>query len=380
MSIQVGNPIPLGQNAYWMTTAPPGITINQALTANGDVNAGGWTTGVVVGDFWQNVTTGAWGGSTLAQGQNWFNTGLEGSPNINSQIYGIQIVCTRTPNVPWGYCFDSTPPWFTVSGITLEGTENTAPSVTGQGTLWATGSYVWNPPGDDFPVTLYSSDVSGICSSWVALPSGTSERPFGAAGRLGLAAVSEPGELVVQRRHAVAGAYRRKFQIDLSATNAAGMVDTATESVSVDNDPVGVSFRTPNDPNPSVWVNHAVTVDATPSAGPSGVGGMNCSIDDASAKSYPASGLSVNGDGIHTVSCIAWNQAVGPQGQPNTGTNSMTVHDRRVAAIVELPAAEPGRSDGAGGGHERQRIWCRGRLDRDGPGRHQRLDVPSDEL
>ena len=81
-----------------------------------------------------------------------------------------------------------------------------------------------------------------------------------------------------------------KFQIELSATNAAGMVDTATEERSVDNDPVGVSFRTPNDPNPSVWVNHAVTVDATPSAGPSGVGGMNCSIDNASAKSYPPSG------------------------------------------------------------------------------------------
>ena len=69
----------LGQNAYWMTTAPPGITINQAWTANGDVNAGGWTPGVVVGDFWRDVNTGAWGGSTLAQGQQWFNTGLEGS-------------------------------------------------------------------------------------------------------------------------------------------------------------------------------------------------------------------------------------------------------------------------------------------------------------
>ena len=79
-------------------------------------------------------------------------------------------------------------------------------------------------------------------------------------------------------------------------------------------------------PNPSVWVNHAVTVDATPSAGPSGVGGMNCSIDDAPAKSYPAGGLTVNGDGVHTVSCTAWNQAVDPQGQPNTGTNSTTIH------------------------------------------------------
>ena len=341
MSIQTVNPIPVGQNAYWMTTAPAGITINQALTANGDVSAGGWTTGVVVGDFWQNVTTGAWGGSTLAEGQNWFNTGLEGSPNINSQIYGIQIVCAQQ-NVPWGYCFYSTPPWFTVSGITLEGTENTLPSVTGQGTLWTTGSYVWNPPGDDFPVTLSSSDVSGICSSGVSLPSGTLNGP------------SEPRDDSVWQQcpNPVSWSFGvdtrsqvptdGKFQIALNATNAAGMINTATESVSVDNDPVGVSFRTPNDPNAGLWVNHAVTVDAMPSAGPSGVGGMNCSIDDASAKSYPASGLIVDGDGTHSLSCLAWNRAVGPQGQPNTGGNSMTVHIDESPPSLSFQPQNPG--------------------------------------
>ena len=94
----------------------------------------------------------------------------------------------------------------------------------------------------------------------------------------------------------------------------------------VDNDPVGVSFHSPNDPNPGVWVNHAVTVDATPTAGPSGVGGMTCSVDRATPKSYPAAGLTVDGDGVHTVTCTAWNNAVDPQGQPNTDTSSMAVH------------------------------------------------------
>ena len=133
-----------------------------------------------------------------------------------------------------------------------------------------------------------------------------------------------------------------KFQIALNATNAAGMVNTATESVSVDNDPVGVSFRTPNDPNPGLWVNHAVTVDALPSAGPSGVGGMNCSIDDASAKSYPAAGLAVDGDGIHSVSCVAWNRAVGPQGQANTGGNSMTIHIDESPPSLSFQPQNPG--------------------------------------
>ena len=78
-----------------------------------------------------------------------------------------------------------------------------------------------------------------------------------------------------------------QFQIDLSATNAAGVTGTVSKTVLVDNDPVGVSFRTPNDANPSVWVNHAVTVDATPVAGPSGVGGMNCAADGGDRQALP---------------------------------------------------------------------------------------------
>ena len=68
----------------------------------------------------------------LAPGQEWFNTGLEGSSNINSQIYGFQIACTE--NLLSGGCF---PPWPSygaqLSGIELEGTENSAPYVTGAG-------------------------------------------------------------------------------------------------------------------------------------------------------------------------------------------------------------------------------------------------------
>jgi hypothetical protein len=116
------------------------------------------------------------------------------------------------------------------------------------------------------------------------------------------------------------------LHIYVTAANAAGAESTAITSVPVDNDPVGVSFRTPNDADTSAWVNHAVTVDATPTAGPSGVGGMTCSADHANAKAYSASGLAVDGDGVHTVSCTAWNKAVDPQGQPNTGTSSTSIH------------------------------------------------------
>jgi len=322
MSIAAGSIVPPGQNAYWMTTAPPGVTIVSAWTANGDVTSGGINTGGwAVGDFWRDVNSGAYGGSTLANGQEWFNTGLEGSSNIDSQIYGIQLVCTLST-----ICLGFGPPQFSVSGIELEGIENSAPSVMGQGSLWGSGSWVWNPPGDAWPVTLYASDVSGICDTWAQ------------AGNVQLNGPAEPRDNTVWQQCPNPASWsfsvdtrsqvptQGNLQIDLSAINAAGVPYTVPKTVAVDNDPVGVSFRAPNDPSPSVWVNHAVTVDASPSAGPSGVGGMNCAVDGGSAKPYPASGLTVNGDGVHTVTCTAWNDAVDPQGQPNTGTGSMTVH------------------------------------------------------
>ena len=67
-------------------------------------------------------------------------------------------------------------------------------------------------------------------------------------------------------------------------------------------------------------------MDATASAGPSGVAGITCSADAATASPYRTSGVTVDGDGTHTVSCTARNNAVDPQGQPNTGTSSMAIH------------------------------------------------------
>jgi hypothetical protein len=341
MSIQTIATIGLDQNAFWMTTAPPGITINSAWTANGDVTAGGWTPGVVIGDFWRDVNTGVWGGSTLAQGQQWFNTGLEGSSNINSQIYGMQIVCTEN-NWGLGGCGWSSPPWFTVSGIELQGTENAAPYVSGQGALWSTGSYVWNPPADPFPVTVYASDVSGICSSGAEV---------GSNGELNGPAEPRDDSVWQQCPNPVSWSFNVDTRsqvpsagtlgIDLSATNAAGVESTAPKSVSVDNDPVGLSFRTPNDANPSIWINHAVTIDATPVAGPSGVGGMNCAADAGTARPYPAAGITVNGDGVHSVSCTAWNRAIDPQGQPNSSTASMSVHIDEAPPTISFGPENP---------------------------------------
>src|SRR3984885_5985035 len=321
MSIVATGIAPLDQNGYWMTTAPLGITINSAWTSNGDVVvSGGAVGGFVVGDFWRDVDSGAWGGSTLSANQEWFNTGLEGSSNINSQIYGIQLECTR--NVyQGGGCVPGTA--MSISGIELAGTENSAPYVAGGGSLWSTGSYVWNPPGDSWPVTFYASDVSGICDSSAI------------AGNVGFNGPPEPRDntvwqqcpnpvswsLGVDTRSQVST--DGSFQIGINAVNGAGVGGAATKPVLVGNDPVNGSFNTPNDPNPTLWVNHAVTATAT--AGPSGVAGMRCCVDNQSLGDYQPGGFTVDGDGVHIVSCSAWNNAIDPQGQPGLGTSEIAI-------------------------------------------------------
>jgi len=355
MTVEGGYGASDGQNGYWMTTAPPGIVINSAWTANGDVTYVNFPgTYLVVGDFWRDVNSGAYGGSTLASGQQWFNTSLEGSSNINSQIYGIQLLCVNASGCSGAAAF-------AVSGIELAGTENSAPYVTGQGALWQGGSYVWNPPGDPWSVALYASDVSGICSSYATVRNGVINGPTPARDdTVWQQCQNANWSFNVDTRSEVPT--DGSLAIGLSATNAAGVVNASTKTIPVDNDPVGVSFRTPNDANTSVWINHAVTVDATATAGPSRVGGMNCNVDRGTARPYPSNGLAVDGDGVHTVSCTAWNDAVDPQGQPNTGSNSMTIHideappslafepqkpSNPTALVVDASDSESGVADGS---------------------------------
>ena len=46
--------------------------------------------------------------------------------------------------------------------------------------------------------------------------------------------------------------------------------------------------------------------------------------------------MTVDGNGIHTISCTAWNNAVGPQGQHNSGTNSIPVYIDEVPPSISF--------------------------------------------
>ena len=134
--------------------------------------------------------------------------------------------------------------------------------------------------------------------------------------------------------------------LKISATNAAGIITSYSETLHVDNQPVGLVLSTSNDASRTVWANHAVTVFATANAGPSGVGGTNCSVGGGNPQSYAPRGLTVDGNGVHTVVCTAWNNAVGPQGQPNSTTSSTAVDIDEAPPSVSFEPRRPGDPTG----------------------------------
>ena len=329
--------VPDGARMGYQISAPPGITINEVDYDDSQLE------NIADGRGWVGFTY--WNGGTAPVHLN--GTAVDAAAsghsldtNFDSAYWGIELRCVQS------VC--SWPGLIQLDQITVYASEAPGPSITpvaDPGSLWAqTGHWIWNAPGNPWPLGVSVNDASGVCSLSVQVgasaPIADSSLP--AANNSSWQECQQPVSwtAALDTRDYVSGA--GQMPLTLQATNAAGPPTQAStsETLNVDNDPVGVSLSTPNDPNPTVWVNHAVTVDATPSTGPSGLGGMTCA-DGGAAQSYPPGGLTVNGDGVRTVSCTAWNNAVDPQGNHNSGTSSVTVHIDEAPPTLSLEPVNP---------------------------------------
>ncbi len=301
-----------GQLVSAQIDAPPGITIAGASSA-GSVfnlnNGSGWVGGSFFGG----------GGSAWLSGTTSLN-----DPSFSSPYWGFTVQCAAT-------CGGAGQ--ITLNSISLSASESQGPSLSavGSGNLWSQtrpGEWIWNAPGDPWPLTLAAADPSGVCTMLAAVGPSELRGPSAVPDTSQWQQCPDPTWTPSDGASVDTGDYisdAGSLPLTVSATNAAGITTFYSETLHVDDDPVSVSLSTPDDANPSVWVNHAVTVDASATAGPSGLAGANCSVDGGSTETYPSGGVTVNGSGVHNVSCTAWNNAVGPQGQPETGTSSMAV-------------------------------------------------------
>lgn len=301
----------------YQISAPPGLTINKVVYYDSQLQ------NVADGRGWIGFTY--WNGGTGQVHPNGTAVDAAASGPLNSSYWGIELRCVQSVCV-W-------PAEIQLSQITVYAAETQGPSVTpvaDPGSLWEqAGHWIWNAPGDAWTLPVSTDDSSGVCSlsiqAGVSTPIADSSLPGASDSSWQECQQPVSWTAAVDTREYISGA--GQLPVTLNATDAAGLPNAPTsQTLEVDNDPVSVSLSTPGDPNPTLWVNHAVTIDATPSTGPSGLGGMNCNVNGAAAQSYSTAGFTVNGDGVKTVTCTAWNNAVDPQGNHNAGTSSVTVH------------------------------------------------------
>jgi hypothetical protein len=315
------------------TTTPAGITITSAVASfalAGAVGSYGWG----AGDFY-------FGG-----GQSW-NTGVSPSRDdpIASSEWGFQLLCSNAQvNCP----ITTLPPVsVSVSAIQFTASESQSPglSAAGSSNLFdQTNGYVWNPAGDPWSIATSGSDASGTCNITAIVDGGPvvleNQAPNTNAWQQ-CANGTWPGSVDTRQYVATDG----PLSITLQGTNAAGNTSSISNTVQVDNDPVSISLATPNDANPTVWVNHAVQVSSSASAGPSGISGTSCEIDGGQSFAAPTGGFVVDGDGAHTVSCTASNNAVDPQGAHDTGTASQTIKIDEAPPAVAFAPINPADPD-----------------------------------
>ena len=326
--------VPEGARIGYRLTAPPGITINKVDYDIGQLQ------NIADGHGWIGLTY--WSGGTAQVISPGTAVDAAASGPLDTAYWGIELRCAQS------VC--ASPGKIQLNQITVYATEAQGPSITAvadSSSLWnqaGPGRWVWNAPGDAWPLPVSAGDSTGLCSLSVQIGTGPAitDPSLTAPNDYSWQECQQPVSWTgaVDTHEYVSGS--GQLPVTLQATNAAALPSAPlSETVNVDNDPVTVSLSTPDDPNPTVWVNHAVTVDATPSTGPSGLSAVDCSLDGAPAQSYPAAGLTVDGDGVRTVSCTAWNNAVDPQGNHASGTSSVAVHIDEAPPVVSLEPVNP---------------------------------------
>jgi hypothetical protein len=230
-----------------------------------------------------------------------------------------------------------------VQGIRLTAEENSGPSVVADGSnnLWfQIGHWI---RGGGWPITFTATDPSGVCGTDFVMNGQFTSEDLTSDSNPDTSSFTQcwPTDVPSGTLDTTSLA-DGPLSIVYAAVNAAGVVSNPSETLQVDNTPVSLSLSTPNDADPNVWVNHSVSVDASTSAGPSGIGGTSCATNGGASYSYPSAGIDLDGTGIWQVSCSSWNNSFDVNGQPaRSPVQTTTVHIDETAPAVSLHPIDP---------------------------------------
>jgi hypothetical protein len=294
-----GNRVAAGQRADWQANAPAGLAIIGASVPGSMVS-----TGINDGSQYGGGFYWARGGAQTTDGET--SASFSG---FSSSYFGFQIVCGANP------CTSGTSQ-IDVDQIALTVRETQGPGLVAPDGLWQQSGWVRG----SWPVHFYGNSPSGLCSLSATL---NGQALTGSTGS---------GVNSATWRQCSAPAYNTTVNtadygqgavpLVLNASDAAGVPASASKTVYIDNSIPTLTLSGPVDAPTTAGTQY---VTASAGGSPSGIAEISCSVDGASPQTFSSATaqVPVSGIGQHTVSCTAFDNAIGSAGnhgasQPET--------------------------------------------------------------
>jgi hypothetical protein len=319
-----GNTVQRSQSADWQAIAPAGLTIVLVYVPPGGLNA----TNINDGDSWFGGGFFWSGGGGQINDSN--NTKGFGASGLSTNHVGFQVVCGANPCSGVLGRAD-----LAVNDIGLQLQETQGPWISAPSGLWQSSGWIRS----SWPLQFTGDSPSGICGLAATLSgqlvvlkgfpqNDTTWHQCNAAG-LGGASVTVDTTKFPDGQNS----------LTLHGSDAAGLstLDASyTRTLYIDNQTPSIAFSGPTDALSTAGTQY---ITASGAAGPSGVSGVGCSLDNAPSVWYPQSSVSlpVSGVGVHHLTCYAGNNARDALGHVATSdptTWTLSIREPSVSTVA----------------------------------------------
>jgi hypothetical protein len=319
-----GNTVQLGATANWEATSPPGLVIVLVYVPPYDLTA----TNVNNGDSWYGGGFFWAGGGAQINDTN--NTSGFGASGLSTNHVGFQLVCGANPcSGVLGHAD------LAVRDIGLQLQETQGPGLSAPSGLWQSSGWIRSA----WPLQFTGDSPSGICGLGATLSgqlvvlkgfpqNDTTWHQCNAAGLGGVSVTVDTSKFPDGQN-----------SLTLHGSDAAGVSTPDalyTKALYVDNQAPSIAVSGPTDALSTAGTQY---ITASGAAGPSGVSGVGCSLDNAPWRWYPQSSVSlpVSGVGVHHLSCYSGNNARDALGHVATSaptTWTLSIREPSVSTVA----------------------------------------------
>jgi hypothetical protein len=312
--------VPQGTAVHWTVQAPSGLTIALAyiphMYSEGIDDGEGWGGGF----FWSGGSSNV---NTFDGETGWSSQTTSGPsftfPSGGSPYFGWQVVCGVSP------CTNGGEQWLSVELLELSVQETSGPYLVAPDGLWQATGWIRS----QWPLHFYGDSPSGLCHLTASL---NGQGLTGSDSSENVSQWHQCSAPAVDETVDTAQYGNGALPLVIGAVDAAGEPVFRTETVDVDNVTPTISLSGPTDALSTAGTQY---VNATATAGPSGVAGISCSVDGAPPQWYAASSaqVPVAGVGVHNVSCFSENNARDQGATPASSVPSTWTLSIRTPAV-----------------------------------------------